>query len=162
MLTAEKLREIVSYDADSGVFTRLSCFQRPDVLGAIENNQSDNCYARITIDGERHYLHRLAWLYMTGTWPADEIDHINGCRTDNSWRNLRHVSRQANAQNLRNIRANNKSGITGVSWDSARNKWVSRIKVGKTYKLVGRFDSIEESGIAYLAAKRKYHEGCTV
>jgi len=44
-------------------------------------------------------LHRLAWLLQTGSWPSNEIDHINGVRDDNRWSNLRDVSRAVNMQN---------------------------------------------------------------
>lgn len=162
MITQEQLKEQLHYDPRAGIFTRLKCFQRPDVVGKIKERNNGNGYARITILGRRYYAHRLAWFYMTGEWPSMEIDHRNGDRSDNRWDNLRDVAPLVNKQNKRSASVSSKSGILGVSWDAPRRAWVARIKVGMVYKYLGRFDDIEAARHAYLAAKRKFHEGCTI
>jgi hypothetical protein len=156
-ITQARLRSVVRYDKDTGLFTRLECKQRPDVVG-LGGGPNGNGYLRLAIDGNRYYCHRLAWFYVTGKWP-EEIDHINGDRSDNRWINLRDATRQINAQNIPRANAHSKSGVRGVSWDSERCLWTVRIRVDKTYKYMGRFDDLEEAGRAYVAAKRKYHAG---
>ena len=163
MLTQKRLKQVLNYDSNTGVFTRLECFQRPDVVGKPTScNTGDNGYTRIAVDGSRYTCHRLAWLYVTGTWPEHEIDHINGIRSDNRYKNLREATSLINKQNQRKARCDSSSGLLGVSWDAPRNKWVARIKVQKVYKYLGRFDSKEDAHSAYVSAKRIYHEGCTL
>lgn len=161
MLTQERLKQVVRYHPEDGTFVRLECFQRPDVIGTCAPCDNGNGYRKIAIDGRRYYMHRLAWFYMTGKWPI-EIDHKNGDRSYNSWSNIRDVSSKINHQNRRKAASNSKSGILGVSWDSERLKWTARIKVEGRYKYLGRFESKEQAMDAYLSAKRKYHEGCTI
>ncbi|PWC98726.1 HNH endonuclease signature motif containing protein, partial [Pseudomonas amygdali] len=102
----ETLLKLAHYDPGSGVFTRLSSGRemgRPDRKG----------YLLSTLRGSSFRLHRLAWYYMKGVWPADEIDHINGRPGDNRWSNLRECSHQENNHN-QPLRRNNTSGVKGV------------------------------------------------
>ena len=46
-------------------------------------------YRIINIDGIEYYAHDLAFLYMTGEVPKGEVEHINGIKDDDSWKNLR-------------------------------------------------------------------------
>lgn len=163
ILTAERLRELVSYDAESGVFTRIKTDRRNTrYLGPIPHNPCGNGYAYIGVEGKRYPAHRLAWLYVQGRWPDDDIDHINGNRTDNRLSNLRAVSREVNNQNRRKTRSNNKCGLMGVSWHTHSRCWRARIMIrGKEIPL-GHFDSKEQAYAAYLDAKRSLHAGCTI
>lgn len=144
------------YDAMSGVFTwsvRPAKYKRAgDVAGGL---RADG-YERIKILGRNYLAHRLAWLYMTGEWPEHHIDHINGVRSDNSWRNLRNATPVQNSQNQRRAHANNKSGFFGVC--KAQGKWQAQIKVDGKSKYLGLFVSPEQANAAYLAAKAIHHE----
>jgi hypothetical protein len=87
-LTAERLREQLRYDAETGVFTRRvesghACVG--DVAGSVHSTG----YVRIGIDGWKYTAHHLAWLYVHGVWPSDQIEHINRKRSDNRIANLR-------------------------------------------------------------------------
>ena len=159
-LTAARLREVLHYDPERGTFRRLACFQRPDVVG--RDATRGGHYPRMGIDGHRYYAHHLAWLYMTGAFPVLEIDHRDGDKNNFKWGNLREVTSSENKQNWRRAKSDSSSGLLGVSWDSARNKWAARIKVGKVYKYLGRFDDKFAASAAYLAAKREHHAGCTI
>ena len=92
--------------------------------------------------------HVAAFVIMTGKWPAAEIDHINGQRSDNRWENLRAVTRSGNARNAAR-RKDNTSGSTGVVWHSQMNKWYARI--GNVS--LGLFDNIEDARAARMAAQ---------
>ena len=97
---------------------------------------------------------RLAWLYMTGEWPSDQIDHINGQRGDDRWENLRAADNAQNNSN-RGAQSNNKAGVRGVSrWG---NRWKVRIRVKGTDYKVGAFDTIEEAAAAYAEAAVRLH-----
>ena len=64
-------------------------------------------YVRIGVDGGKYTAHCLAWLYTHGVWPSDQIDHINGNRSDNRIANLRerrHLPRPARQTEPRNRR----------------------------------------------------------
>lgn len=114
-------------------------------------------YLHVMIDRGTYKLHRLAWLYEFGSFPREELDHINGKRTDNRIANLRECSREQNSENRARSR-NNTSGFTGVSFSKLNRRWRSKIeKSGKRHDL-GLFDSPEEAHEAYLKAKARLHK----
>lgn len=156
----ERLLELLSYDAETGEF---SCAKArgPLKVGDQVGTVSKAGYVQIQIDGAIFYAHRLAWLYVYGSWPANTIDHINGQRSDNRIANLRDVTGGVNAQNQRRPRADNRSGYLGVSLHSD-GKWQARIKVGNTYKSLGLHATKEKARDAYINAKREFHQGCTI
>lgn len=158
--SAEYLRSVLHYDPETGVFTRLVRLahrvQIGDVAGCISHG-----YMRIGILGVQYYAHILAFIYMTGTRPRGEIDHLNGTRSDNRWSNLRDVPPVINKQNVRFARSNNKScGLLGVTRD--KKQWRASIKVEKRLMHLGTFDTPEAAHDAYLKAKRTLHLGCTI
>ncbi len=104
----------------------------------------------------RYYrAHRVIWAMITGAWPPEEIDHVNGIRDDNRIENLRAVTR---AENMRNaaFRSNNTSGAMGVSWHKRYEKWLSRIKVDGKQIHLGSFDDKDEAIAARAAAEIEY------
>lgn len=162
-LTAARLREVLDYNPGTGGFTwkvRPSC--RVSV-GGNAGSITDGGYCVIRIDRRIHRAHRLAWLYVYGEWPANMVDHKNGCRADNRIENLRAASHQLNAQNMRAARSDNSSGKLGVSWDSRRGKWLAQIKdADGKHRHLGRFATPEAAYDRYLDAKRSLHQGCTL
>jgi hypothetical protein len=163
ILTQSRLKELLYFDENTGIFVRLvasaQCVKVGDIAGTFRKQDG---YCFVSVDGKQYRAHRLAWLYMTGEWPKKEIDHIDGNRINNSIYNLREVSRTENANNTRRPRPGNTSGYLGVTWDKVNKKWRSQIMVaGKSIK-IGRFIDKNEAYEAYLAAKRKLHAGCTI
>jgi|SRR5581483_3058858 len=148
MLSVERLRELIVYDPDTGL---LRWKARPRVrAGKIAGSKHSGGYIELSIDGMHTFAHRIAFVLMVGRWPED-IDHINGERSDNRWCNLREARPQQNAGNMRR-RPNNKSGYKGVV--KHHNKWVSYIHLcGKT-KYLGIYDSPELAHDAYLKEAR--------
>lgn len=121
-LTLDRLRELLEYDCDSGLFVRrfgIRGHRTGEVVGTINKHLG---YAAIMIDGELFYGHRLAWFYMTGEWPKHQIDHINLNKSDNRWMNLREATVSQNRAN-RIAQSNNTSGLKWVSWCKRREKW---------------------------------------
>lgn len=121
-------------------------------------------YVDISFDGANVSGHRLAWLYVTGKWPSQSIDHINGIRADNRFENLRDASPEINAQNQRRARAGSASGLLGAHKNTKPTglPWRSRIRVNGRVIELGEFETPEQAHRAYVDAKRTYHLGCTI
>jgi hypothetical protein len=144
VITQTQLKELLNYNPFTGHFTwRVSRRGRKGV-GAVAGSIQIGGYVRIQIDGQQHLAHRLAFLYMTGEFPEDGVDHISGVKSDNRWSNLRPADNALNSRNC-SQRSNNKSGVTGVSWSKARGKWVVYIvdDTGRNLNLGGYEDWFE-------------------
>jgi HNH endonuclease/AP2 domain len=113
----------------------------------------------ICVDRQHYLAHRLAWLYMTGAWPKDQLDHKNGVRNDNRWHNLRETTAQENAHNQddNSKKANCYSKHIGVSWHKQRRRWRAYIKVSGKNRHIGLFDTEKAARAAYLKAKDELH-----
>lgn len=143
-LTQADAHELLDYSPDTGIFMwkkKRRGVRQNTVLG------TDNGfgYLRITVLGTSYYAHRLAWLYQFGEWPKDEIDHINGNKSDNRISNLRSVTGSQNAQN--------KQKAAGVSWHKRAKKWQAHVCIYKKRRYLGLFESFDEAKKAYRNAK---------
>src|SRR6266850_3791104 len=98
MITAERLHEVLHYEPSTGIL-RWKITAGGAVTGKVAGNVTIRGYRLVSIDGQRYMSHRLAWLYMTGSWPKEEIDHRNGMGSDNAWNNLREATHSENMQN---------------------------------------------------------------
>lgn len=166
ILSAEQLRSVVHYDPETGVFTRtVRLAQRHHVGDRADTEVTGGHlkgYRRVSLFSERHLAHRLAWLYVHGTWPEKHIDHINGVKGDNRIENLREADDKLNIENTRTARADNAIGLLGVHLHKETNRWRARLQTNGKALHLGLFDTPEEAHAAYLVAKRKHHEGCTI
>lgn len=134
----------MTYREETGVFRWKKALSNRVKVGEVAGSFTDR-YVIISIDSKRYVAHRLAWLYVTGKFPNGEIDHVDQDTKNNRFNNLRDVTSKVNAQN-KPKRRDNKSGITGVSWDKTTKKWVVRIKDAEgKYRNRGRFTSICEA-----------------
>ena len=147
-LTWSKLRDILSYNKDTGEFVLL---KTGDAISGTDNGKG---YVYISIDGKKYYLHRLAWFYVKGRWPI-EIDHKDGVRANNVWANLRECSRTGNLQNLHVVR--NPSKLMGVSYCKRWKCYKAQIGINNRQKWLGYFETAELAHDAYLKAKTVYH-----
>ena len=162
MITQARLKELLHYDPDTGVFTRRVATNNRVKVGSVAGNTSTKGYVQVRVDRTRHYAHRLAFLYMTGELPPDVVDHINGVKDDNHWCNLRLATQSENMQNLRGPMSNSTSGMLGVGWDKRRKKWQARIRVNNAVRHLGYFDTAQEAHAAYLKAKAELHPFSTL
>jgi hypothetical protein len=156
MITLTRLREVLHYDPATGVFTWLKTLSKRRSAGLSAGSLRSDGYIVIKIDDVRTRAHRFAWLYMTGAFPKEQIDHINGVRNDNRWCNLRAATR---AQNLANARlaVTNTSGMKGASWHRAAQKWHAQIRVDGRRIHIGLFDTAQDAHAAYMAKARELH-----
>ena len=160
IVSADYLRSILAYDADTGVFTRLVRTGHRVKVGDVAGSKNGLGYIAISVVGRARYAHRLAWLYMHGEWPAGDIDHIDGNPSNNAIANLRDVSHRVNQQNRRRAQSNNTSGFLGAA--RKRKRWQAIISVDGKLRRLGTFDTPAEANAAYLEAKRLLHPGCTI
>lgn len=153
-LTLERLREVLDYDATTGIFRWK--IVRPRVrIGDIAGNMQTDGYWRLCIDARQYKAHRVAWLYVYGVWPSVELDHRNEIKSDNRIANLREDLDDRNSQNQTRAHRNNRSGYLGVS--PYKNRWRAGIRVDGRRHVIGTFDTPEAAHAAYVAAKATAH-----
>lgn len=161
MISQFKLKKLLHYNPRTGIFRwkRAPGFRR-DLDGKRAGIIHSDGRVQIMIDYVNYRAHRLAFLYMTGKFPDLEVDHKDGNKTNNRWKNLREASRVVNAQNIRRASSNNKSGLLGA-WPK-REKFYSQITANGKRIVLGTFETAKQAHRAYISAKRKLHEGCTL
>lgn len=149
MCTVERLKEVVSYDPSTGLFTSVIKLNgRP--VGSVLGNVEPDGYITFSIDGKKVRANRAAVAYQTEEWPNKElyVDHKNRVRHDNRYTNLAVVTPIQNAQNNKGV---------GISFQKTRNKWLAQICVNNKRMYLGRYDTPEEASRAFSIAKEKYH-----
>lgn len=162
MLTQATLKEVLHYNPITGLLTwkvSRGKAKAGNIAGVLDIK---NGYIKISVYGKSYSAHRLAFLYIHGKFNKNEIDHINGIKNDNRLENLREVSHAENQQNRRKPNSINKTGYLGVSLYKKSNQFRAFICVNKINRHLGIFDTPEQAHEAYLNAKRKLHEGCTI
>ena len=146
-ITQDELKQVVSYNSDTGVFTRIKGKGKGAEAGSL-NTQRGYVYLRAA--GTRYMAHRLAWLYVYGKWPSGDIDHINRDKADNRIANLRDVSKAINQRNLPK-RCNNASGVTGVYYNGI--SWVAQIVLDGTTTYLGSYPTLPAAAAVRKAAE---------
>jgi len=159
LLTEEKLKKLLHYNPDTGVFTWRKRTGANNMgfnkkyadkeAGTISySNEIKRRNIGITIDKkiQIYFAHRLAFLYMDGRWPKCIVTHINGKSLDNRWFNLKDVARRQTQKNIK-LSKRNKSGHQGVHWNKSHSKW--RVTIGRKY--IGSFKDLDDA----IDARRK-------
>jgi hypothetical protein len=158
LMNHQYLTSILSYDPATGFFHW--ALPRPKIqvgqkAGYLKKNKG---YVYIEIDAKAYSGHRLAWFYVTGKMPVDQIDHINRNKSDNRFENLREAS---SGQNRANSKTTNKHGLKGVRrlpWmNEADRCWQASITHKKMVTYLGCFHTKEEAHSAYCEAAKTLH-----
>ena len=147
-LTQDRLKELLHYDPETGNWMWLqdkSSARCGDEAGTVTTQG----YRVVKLDGKLHRLHRLAWLYITGSWPLSTVDHINGVRLDNRWANLRTVSQRSNCTNKAAHRAGR---LPGCYYWQARGRWRATVSINGQSTHIGMYATEQEAHQAYLRA----------
>ena len=155
MIDADTLRSRLDYDPETGEFTWLPTGNpRIDTrLAGKVAGTPRNGYVVIEVGDDKHYAHRFAWLYMTGEWPANQIDHIDRNRSNNRFANLRPATSLQNKWNT-SRQARSTSGTKGVTWHKRLKRWRAQIRLAGVSRHLGYFDSTDDAAVAYAAAAR--------
>lgn len=151
MITAEFLRDVLSYDPETGWFIWKKKVSSKTVIGRRAGSINRAGYRVVGLGGQLYYAHRLAYLYMTGNWPERAIDHREGAKDDNRWSEIRAATPSENALNAK-LAANNTSGFKGVSWHKAAGKWAAHINLCGRKRHLGLFDDPVTAHGAYMSA----------
>jgi hypothetical protein len=159
-ITADKIREVLDYNPDSGEFKWKKRLSQGTQAGTVAGCLNTMGYWQIGVLAEKHYGHRLGWLHYYGEWPQSEVDHIDGNPANNRINNLRLAGRSTNMQNLTRVNKKTQSGILGVH--VTKQGFSSKIMINYKSIHLGNFKTAEEAHAAYVAAKRELHEGNTL
>lgn len=154
-LSQKDLKSLLDYDPDTGLFKWKKKIGKKIIIGSIAGSKNRCGYMQIRIRGVIYLSHRLAVLWMEGYFPENEVDHINRNRADNKWANLREVSHRCNLINCK-LGLNNKSGVKGVSFNTKKSLFRSRIKTNKKDICLGNFPKLIDAVFARWQAELKY------
>ena len=153
MLTQERLKELLEYSPETGLFFWLQDRggkRAGDIAGCKKRT-----YIVISVDDRVYRAHHLAWFYMTGDWPKPFVDHRDLNKHNNIWTNLRLATKSQNQANIGLIKSN-ASGLKGVSRYRAGEPygkpWQASIGVNGKSKHLGHFATKEEAHAAYCEA----------
>lgn len=158
-ITQEWLREVLNYDQETGLFEwrRQLSYRAP--VGSRAGSVKPSGYVHIEIVRRRYVAHHLAWLYVTGEWPTEMVDHWDGNKSNNAWKNLRQASRIQNAANSK-LHKDNLLRLKGVSRntrDGRTKPYFARIKLNGSVVHLGSFAAPEEAHRAYCEAAKAAH-----
>jgi hypothetical protein len=159
-VSVERLRELLTYNPETGVFVWRVKKQGAAGIGlaagCVKECTPGHPYRYIHIDGRLYRAHRLAWFYTHESWPIHVIDHIDGDGTNNRISNLREATPSENGAN-RGMQANNTSGFKGVSFDICSRRWRALITVNGRARFLGHFDDPASAHAAYAKAAEQHH-----
>lgn len=155
-LTQEILKSRLTYEPRTGEFFWLVKPAGNVRIGQLAGSPNSDGYIQIRIFGVLYKAHRLAWLYMTGQWPAGEIDHRDGDTTNNRWINLREATREQNCQNRR-LRKDSGTGVKGVGLNRKTGKWTAYVKASGVVHHLGSFDTKAEAEAVRTEAAKRLH-----
>lgn len=151
MITQKELKNKYTYNEFTGIF-RYKVNTKHHKIGDICKTKVGP-YIALYLKGQYHYAHRLAWLYVYGKLPKNQIDHKDQIKIHNWISNLREATRIQNGRNIRKPKRN-KSGVKGVHWNKHIEKWVAYIGYKNKMKFLGNFDNLEEAYYHRLAAEQ--------
>lgn len=144
----------ITYDMKNGNFYWLRHPSRKSKSGQLAGSNNSEGYRVIRINKKDYYGHRLAWFYVTEKWPENDIDHIDGNKSNNAFRNLREATRSQNNANQK-LSKRNKSGYKGVCWDNKEERWIAQTRSNGKMVFIGYFD---DPLLAHEAWKAKMTE----
>lgn len=145
-----RIREILDYNAATGVFRWRVDMSSNIKAGMTTGSRTKKGYLLIRAERRTYLAHRLAWFWMTGRWPKEQIDHRNRKKDDNRWDNLREATNSENHLN-RGPNSNNTSGFKGVSLNSKIGKYEAYLTVHGQRRFLGYHDTPELAHAAYAS-----------
>lgn len=160
-LDPERVREFFDYDPITGVmrWKKKRTKNKKANVGDVLSNINSNGYLKVQFDGKSIPVHRLIFAWM-GEPDPEQVDHINGVRTDNRWANLRAATQEINSKNTARYKSGKHIAETGVGWMPRNKKWRVRINHKRKTLYLGLFDKLDDALFARRVAAKAlgYHE----
>lgn len=165
MLTHAQLLELISYDPATGLFTLRKTTRIRSAGTVINKNkirvQRSGRKVRVTtvhVSGLRATrAGRVAWFYMTGEWPAVEVDHQDNDGWNQKWDNIREASRSQNQANTRRYKSNSSGKKCVFPSGRTARPWRAQIQKDKRRISLGNFETKDDAYAAYMAAAQSLH-----
>ncbi len=157
-ITQQTLKDYLNYNPCTGVWRWKRRPSHSVHVGDVAGSAKGHRYLRIRFKDKAYSAHRLAFLYMRGAWPKDEVDHIDHDKLNNRWANLREADRLMNTQNTKH-RSNNTSGVMGVSKVTIGGIYTyykATIRADGVHIFIGCFKTLEKAAMARKQAERRY------
>ena len=146
LLTQKYLKEELHYNPDTGEW-RWRSHKGGRRKNLIAGSVSQEGYAIVSIGGVIYSAHRLAWFYMTGSWPEGVINHIDYNKLNNAFENLEDVPQRRNAQHAKaKPRFVSTSNYNGVQYSKMNKRWEAFVRVDG--KIIGLGERISEDQAA--------------
>ena len=161
-INIDQVLSALDFDECRGVFYWKICPNGFIKIGDVAGGETQDGYLQIRLFGKYYKVHRLAYAVAYGVDPDGIIDHRDGDKKNNRPGTLRLATSVVNAQNRHTARVNSKSNLLGAFWRSDRQRWSSSIMVDGKRIALGTFATDVDAHNAYIKAKRKLHEGCTL
>ena len=152
MITQQRLFELFNYK-DGNLYWKVN--RQHTKAGSVAGTNRDDGYIVICVDQKRYRAHRLIFMFHNGYYP-NEIDHIDGNKSNNKIENLRESNRKLNMMNIGRY-SNNTSGYKNVSWNVNCCKWQVRLRLNNRYKSFGYYEDLELADLVAQEARNKYH-----
>lgn len=143
-ITQDLLRERLVYDEITGELTYRYSVSGRAQKGHRAGHSTKIGYILLKVAGTQIYAHRAIWIYMTGSNPETNIDHIDGVRANNRWSNLRLATVR---QNNLNKPGRSSSGVKGVYFVPKTGRWVAELRIFRKrvyQEYFGTLDQAEE------------------
>jgi len=153
VITQERLKEVLDYNPETGIFTWNKTLPNGISAGAKAGGVDSHGYIQIKVCGVAYLASRLAILYTDGYWPENTVDHGNRVRTDNRRINLREASHRCQARN-RSTSIGNVCGVKGIRWRVDRGRWEARIAINRCHEHLGYYDNLLDAAYARYAAEQ--------
>lgn len=154
--TPEELREVFAYDPETGIVTNKVTRQYKAKQGMEAGNLCAQGYRTLMFRRKNYRTHVIAWVIQTGHWPDKEIDHIDGNRSNNKWKNLRLATRAQNCLNVP-MHRDNATGFKGVTKEKRTGRYIAQIFFQGKHHHIGAFRTPEEASLAYQAKSKELH-----
>lgn len=154
LLDAKYVRHRLSYDPETGIFRWNTYPKAKRMVGQIAGTIRSSGQVVILLNNQAYLAHRIAWVYVTGENPKDQIDHINRNPSDNRFCNLRECSGSENARN-KGMYSNNTSGVKGVT--KFRGRWAAKVGIDGKKVFLGYYESLQAASIAVKLGRASLH-----
>jgi hypothetical protein len=157
MLTHAQLLNLIIYIPEAGRLFWRANGPEAGHLQAGDGTRKREPRWRVTLDGHNYSRAKVAWFYMTGTWPTHDVDHRDTDSLNDKWVNLRAATRSQQQANTRCYKSN-KFGLKGVHRRETKIRPYRAMIQKDGHRIsLGAFETEAAAFAAYTAAATQLH-----